>query len=75
MGYHVHQPGGRSAQSEKVNELRLVNDSEFRSNHASNYLPIKAHLPDDQGAILRLIETAIQNPQSSLIRPEFLRGL
>ncbi len=52
-----------------------VNDSEFRSNHASNYLPIKAHLPDDRDAVLRLIETAIQNPRSSLIRPEFLRGL
>lgn len=59
----------------RVVENLQVNDVEFRSNHASNYLPIKAHLPEDRDEILQLIDTVIQNPKSSLIRPEFLRGL
>jgi radical SAM superfamily enzyme YgiQ (UPF0313 family) len=52
-----------------------VNDSEFRSNHASNYLPIKAHLPEEQEKILSLIDAAIHNPRKVNIRPEHLRGL
>jgi radical SAM superfamily enzyme YgiQ (UPF0313 family) len=45
----------------------------FRSNHASNYLPIKATLNQDKERLLREIDVALQNPD--LLRPEFLRAL
>jgi len=63
---------------ETLQELRwMIEDVEcktvFRSNHASNYLPIKGDLPDDREEILRRIDYAMRNPD--LLRPEFLRGL
>ena len=45
----------------------------FRSNHASNYLPIKANLNQDKARLLQEIDGALQNP--ALLRPEFLRAL
>jgi radical SAM superfamily enzyme YgiQ (UPF0313 family) len=47
----------------------------FTSNHASNYLPIKARLPKDKEAVVRLIQEVVSAKDSSLLRPEFLRGL
>ncbi|OPX88348.1 MAG: coproporphyrinogen III oxidase [Pelotomaculum sp. PtaB.Bin104] len=45
----------------------------FRSNHASNYLPLKGVLNQDRDKMLAQIERALANP--GLLRPEFLRGL
>ncbi|HPD61712.1 MAG TPA: radical SAM protein, partial [Thermodesulfobacteriota bacterium] len=45
----------------------------FRSNHASNYLPIKATLNQDRGTLLKEIDNALKNPEH--LRPEFLRAL
>ena len=45
----------------------------FRSNHASNYLPIKGTLADDKSSILHLIAIAIDHPE--ILRPEGWRGL
>lgn len=45
----------------------------FHANHASNYLPIKAKLPDDKEATLQLIDRALQGKVS--LKPEHLRGL
>ncbi len=50
-----------------------LHDCVFRSNHASNYLPIKGTLAVDKSSILRLISTAIDNPE--ILRPEAWRGL
>jgi len=47
----------------------------FTSNHASNYLPIKARLPRDKEAVVRLIQKVVSSQDSSRLRPEFLRGL
>jgi radical SAM superfamily enzyme YgiQ (UPF0313 family) len=47
----------------------------FTSNHASNYLPIKARLPRDKEAVVRLIQNVVSSHDTSLLRPEFLRGL
>lgn len=46
----------------------------FRSNHASNYLPIKGDLPKDKDKLLELLDRAIEDPQMN-IRPEWSRGL
>ena len=47
----------------------------FTSNHASNYLPIKARMPKDKEAVVNLIRRVIAAKDKSLLRPEFLRGL
>ena len=47
----------------------------FTSNHASNYLPIKAFLPRQKEKILKMISSVIEDKDSSKIRPEYLRGL
>ena len=63
---------------ETLQELRwLIEDIDcrtiFRSNHASNYLPIKGNLPEDKEKILKIIDYSMRNPE--VLRPEFLRGL
>ena len=52
-----------------------VENCEFRSNHASNYLPIKASLPRDKGKVLSLITDILNNQDTNGLRPEFVRGL
>lgn len=47
----------------------------FTSNHASNYLPIKAYLPRQKEKILKMISSVIEAKDASRIRPEYLRGL
>jgi len=45
----------------------------FHANHASNYLPVRAKLPDEKEATLALIDQALAGNLS--LRPEFLRAL
>jgi radical SAM superfamily enzyme YgiQ (UPF0313 family) len=45
----------------------------FRSNHASNYLPLAGHLPQDRERILDVVDRALQG--GVLLRPEWARGL
>jgi radical SAM superfamily enzyme YgiQ (UPF0313 family) len=47
----------------------------FTSNHASNYLPIKARMPRDKEAVVDLIHQIVSSRDPSRLRPEFLRGL
>ncbi|MDD4169979.1 MAG: radical SAM protein [Desulfotomaculaceae bacterium] len=51
----------------------LLENCVFRSNHASNYLPLKGVLNRDRDKMLAMIDKALANPR--LLRPEFLRGL
>jgi len=45
----------------------------FHANHASNYLPIKAKLPRDKIATLKLIDEALRGKVK--LKPEYMRGL
>lgn len=47
----------------------------FFSNHASNYLPIKARLPRDRKPSLELIDEVLSAGTVSLLRPEYMRAL
>lgn len=47
----------------------------FRSNHASNYLPVKATLPGDKTTILKAIDAVLQSRDQARLRPEFMRAL
>jgi len=48
-------------------------DSLFRTNHASNYLPLGGSLPRDRDLMLAVIDAALAG--RTPLRPEYLRGL
>jgi len=50
-----------------------LTDGLFHANHASNYLPIRAHLPGDQARVLAQIDDAIAG--KTKLKPEYLRAL
>ncbi len=62
-----------------LRELRIIvaeanpTDAIFRSNHASNYLPIEGRLPRDREAILQTIDAALSGDVG--VRAEWSRGL
>ncbi len=64
-----------------ISELRtMIAESNFthcvfRSNHASNYLPVKATLPEDKEEIVRAIDGVLRSRDAHRLRPEFLRAL
>jgi len=45
----------------------------FRTNHASNYVPIAGRIPEDREALLATIDAALTGDVP--LRPEFMRGL
>ncbi len=47
----------------------------FASNHASNYLPVKAWLPEEKEKTLRAIREVLNRRDPALLRPEFMRAL
>jgi radical SAM superfamily enzyme YgiQ (UPF0313 family) len=65
---------------EILKELRLMIENidapgpvVFRTNHASNYLPLRGTLPQDKENLLNTIQSAMDDP--SRLRPESMRGL
>ncbi|MFO7558332.1 MAG: radical SAM protein [Desulfobacterales bacterium] len=64
---------------ETLRELRSMiantdlSDGLFHANHASNYLPIRAHLPHDKKMTIRLIDEAIAGRIT--LKPEHMRAL
>jgi radical SAM superfamily enzyme YgiQ (UPF0313 family) len=50
-------------------------DCFFTSNHASNYLPIRARMPRQKDATVTLIREVIESSNRKILRPEYLRGL
>jgi hypothetical protein len=62
-----------------LGELRILvaeanpTDTIFRSNHASNYIPIRGRLPRDRDAILGAIDAALSG--DAPLRAEWSRGL
>ncbi|OPY57342.1 MAG: coproporphyrinogen III oxidase [Pelotomaculum sp. PtaU1.Bin035] len=64
---------------QSLNELKIMieklslTNCVFRSNHASNYLPLKGTLNQDREKLLAFIQRGLANPD--LLRPEFMRAL
>jgi radical SAM superfamily enzyme YgiQ (UPF0313 family) len=54
-------------------DLARPRDALFRTNHASNYLPIGGRLPRDRARILSIIDAALAGDVA--LRPERMRGL
>jgi len=47
----------------------------FTSNHASNYLPIRARMPQEKDETVELIQHVIKSSNKKMLRPEYSRGL
>ncbi|MBA7562629.1 hypothetical protein ES708_04282 [subsurface metagenome] len=66
---------------QSLEELKLIIEKSnftkcfFTANHASNYLPIKARLPQQKAEILKLIDEVLTSKDMSRLRPEFIRAL
>ncbi len=52
-----------------------VDHTYFASNHASNYLPVKAWLPEEKEKTLKAIKHVLSKRDPSMLRPEFMRAL
>jgi len=52
-----------------------VTDCVFRSNHASNYLPVGGRLPRDKATMLAALDKVLLAPESVQLRPESWRLL
>ncbi|MFW9925330.1 MAG: radical SAM protein [Candidatus Thorarchaeota archaeon] len=57
-----------------VENLELSNCI-FRTNHASNYLPIEGTLNQDKEKIIEILAKTIGNEDTSRFRPGYMRGL
>ncbi len=66
---------------ETLKEIKLmvenlqVTDCVFRCNHASNYLPLKATLPQEGPMLISLLDKVIKEKQTGWLRPESWRAL
>ena len=58
-----------------IKNMNVKRHCYFTSNHASNYLPIRADLPKDQSAVLKLIEKVIDSKDEKILKPEHMRAL
>ncbi len=70
----LDQPGLFRELRRFIGALELE-DSVFRSDHASNYLPLKGHLGEDKQRLLAELDMAIHNPDAVILRQEWQRGL
>ncbi|GAB4257287.1 MAG: radical SAM protein [Thermoleophilia bacterium] len=52
-----------------------VSGALFRSNHASNYLPVGGRLPEDKERMLAALDAALAAPEMVSLRPESWRAL
>lgn len=57
-----------------VENMTKLKNTIFRTNHASNYLPLKGVLIRDRQELLQKIDDALTNP-SMYFKPEYFRGL
>jgi hypothetical protein len=75
------RPWGDMDVWELLGELREMvasmdmSDCIFRSNHASNYLPLKGTLPSDKARLLDMIDDVLKRKETGDVRPEWLRAL
>lgn len=59
----------------RIIENMEVSDCIFRSNHASNYLPLGGRLPQDKDKIIKTIDGIIEKNKTYLLRSEDMRAL
>lgn len=73
--FHLPDKFGLIAELGAMIEHSDFSNCFFTSNHASNYLPVRARLPGDKKQILGIINKIIQSGDPGVLKPEFLRAL
>lgn len=58
-----------------VENMEVKRPCLFTSNHASNYLPLRANLPGDKRKIITLLDQVLAERDESILKPEYLRAL
>jgi len=75
------QPFRQLTQNELFTEMEILlseldlEQTIFRSDHASNYLVLKGILGNDKEALLSQVRQALQQPSNVNLRQEWQRGL
>jgi hypothetical protein len=57
-----------------IEHLELT-DCVFRTNHASNYLPLAGNLGREKDKLLSILDVAIERGNTEGLRPDYARGL
>ena len=73
--FHPITPFQSLEELKGIIENSSFTDCFFSSMHASNYLSVRGRLSQDKGRMLKELERVLSKKDSSLLRPEFLRGL
>ncbi len=59
-----------------IDQLTGLSNCVFRTNHASNYLPLRGVLSRDRKRFLDIIDSVLSDPNAAdRLRPEYIRGL
>ena len=66
---------GMLAELREMIAATTVSDCLFRSNHASNYLPVGGHLPEQKEEMLTALDRVLAAPSLARLRPEAWRLL
>jgi radical SAM superfamily enzyme YgiQ (UPF0313 family) len=77
-GFTDYQPLSQQqlfVEVERVLQGLELNNTVFRSDHASNYLVLKGTLGADKARLLGQVRQAIEQPQQAHLRQEWQRGL
>lgn len=77
-GFENFQPLDQQALFHEVERLLQgleLQDTVFRSDHASNYLVLKGNLGADKERLLAQVRQAIERPEQARLRQEWQRGL
>ena len=72
-GFRVPEPAALLGELRSFVELARPTDALFRTNHASNYLPLGGRLPKDSARIVSTIDAALAGELP--LREEWMRGL
>ncbi len=72
--FQLLTPEEMLAELRQVIEHLHLNNCIFRTNHASNYLPLRGTLPQDKERLLAMLDAALARGRDAL-RPEGWRGL
>lgn len=67
--------GGLFTEMERLLAALELRRTVFRSDHASNWLVLKGTLGAEKERLLQQVRGALQNPQSTALRPAWARGL
>ena len=73
--FHPISPFQSLGELKTIIEQSDFTDCFFSSMHASNYLAVRGRLPKEKEKIVKDLEYVLRKKDSSLLRPEFLRGL